>query len=140
MPVTFRSFIAQDADSVVDLWSVCGLVRSWNNPRKDIERKLLVQPELFVVAHDDKRLVGTAMAGYDGHRGWIHYFAIHPEFQGRGLGRGLVQDVERRLSALGCPKIHLNVRSTNSAAADFWRAVGFEPSDSLTFARRLITD
>lgn len=80
------------------------------------------------------------MSGYDGHRGWIHYFAVHPEQQGRGLGRGLVRDVEQRLGALGCPKIHLNVRSTNAAAADFWRAVGFEPSDSLTFARRLITD
>nr|WP_281452468.1 GNAT family N-acetyltransferase [Paenarthrobacter nitroguajacolicus] len=56
------------------------------------------------------------------------------------LGRGLVQDVEQRLGALGCPKIHLNVRRTNADAAHFWRAVGFEPSDSLTFARRLITD
>jgi len=138
--VTFRSFMTEDEDSVVELWSICGLVRPWNDPRKDIERKLRVQPELFVVAHDGHRVVGTAMSGYDGHRGWIHYFAVHPEEQGRGLGRGLVQDVERRLDALGCPKIHLNVRSTNAAAADFWRAVGFETSDSLTFARRLITD
>ncbi|MCW3767266.1 MULTISPECIES: GNAT family acetyltransferase [Micrococcaceae] len=138
--VTLGSFNSKDTDSVVDLWTICGLVRPWNDPRKDIERKLQVQPELFLVAHDGLRVVGTAMAGYDGHRGWIHYFAIHPEQQGRGLGRRLVQDIEQRLGALGCPKIHLNVRSKNEAAADFWRAVGFESSDSLTFARRLITD
>lgn len=74
-----RPFRSEDTDAVVDLWEAAGLTRPWNDPRKDIARKLTVQPELFVVAEDETgRILGTIMAGYDGHRGWMNYLATQP--------------------------------------------------------------
>ena len=66
-----RPFALVDTDGVVGLWERCGLVRPWNDPRKDIERMLQVQPELFLVAEAEDAVIPTAMAGYDGHRGWV---------------------------------------------------------------------
>ena len=74
-----RVFQVRDEDRVVDLWKACGLLRPWNDPRKDIARKLKVQPELFLVGLEDAEIVATVMAGYEGHRGWINYLAVSPE-------------------------------------------------------------
>ena len=64
-----RPFQPEDTDAVVALWADAGLTRPWNDPRKDIARKLTVQPELFVVAEDETgRILGAVMAGYDEHR------------------------------------------------------------------------
>lgn len=76
--MAIRTFRAGDTEAVVALWEVCGLVRPWNDPRKDIGRKLTVQPELFLVAEDEGAVVGSAMAGFDGHRGWVNYLAVDP--------------------------------------------------------------
>src|SRR5262249_2028601 len=88
--VQVRPFQVADADEVIALWHRAGLARPWNDPRRDIERKLLVQPELFLVAVLDGGVVGTVMAGYDGHRGWINYLGVDPDHQRRGIGRALM--------------------------------------------------
>ncbi len=85
-----RPFAVPDTEPVVALWRVCGLTRPWNDPRKDIERKLAVQPELFLVADREGEPVATAMAGYDGHRGWVYYVAVAPGLQRSGVGRELM--------------------------------------------------
>jgi ribosomal protein S18 acetylase RimI-like enzyme len=84
MTLRIRSFQPSDTESIIGLWEHCGLVRPWNDPRKDIERKLRVQPELFLVAEIDEQLVGSAMAGYDGHRGRVYYFAVSEGARHRG--------------------------------------------------------
>jgi ribosomal protein S18 acetylase RimI-like enzyme len=96
-----RPFQASDEAAVVALWERCRLTRPWNDPRKDIARKLSVQPELFLVGVIGGEVVASAMAGYDGHRGWVNYLAVAPEQQRRGLGRALMREVEQRLVALG---------------------------------------
>ncbi|RUP27079.1 MAG: GNAT family acetyltransferase [Curvibacter sp.] len=125
----------------------CGLLRPWNDPHKDIARKLLVQPELFLVAvasgagaEPAECLVGTVMAGYDGHRGWVYYLAVDPSWQGQGVGRRLMQRVEADLLALGCPKINLMVRSENTAVLDFYAHLGFSADASASLGKRLIPD
>ena len=75
MSIAIRAFDLPDTEAVVSLWQQAGLTRPWNNPYQDIRRKLSVQPELFLVAVDDRTIVGTVMAGYDGHRGWLHKVA-----------------------------------------------------------------
>lgn len=110
-----RPFAAADEDAVVRLWERCELTRPWNDPRKDIRRKLAVRPDLLLVAADDSEVVGTVMVGYDGHRGWINYLAVAPERRRRGLGRLLMAEAERLLRGEGCPKINLQVRTTNAA-------------------------
>jgi ribosomal protein S18 acetylase RimI-like enzyme len=108
--------------AVVALWRECGLVVPSNDPEADILHKIRFQPDLFLVGHGaDGRLQATVMAGYEGHRGWINYLAVAPPHRRRGLGRRMLAAAEERLRQLGCPKINLQVRRTNTAVIDFYR-------------------
>lgn len=138
--VTIRGFHPTEIEAVVLLWERCGLTRSWNDPRKDIARKLLVNPELFLIAECDGQIVGTVMAGYEGHRGWINYLGVDPEYQRRGIGRQLMVAAEEKLRACGCPKINLQVRSTNAAVIEFYRAIGYAIDDVASLGKRLEHD
>lgn len=135
-----RPFDPADEDAVVALWGRCGLTRPWNDPRKDIARKLAVRPDQFLVGVLDGAIIATAMAGYDGHRGWVYYFGVDPAHRRKGYGRALLAAVERMLLAEGCPKINLQVRSANHEAAAFYRGVGFVPDEVVSFGKRLVPD
>lgn len=135
-----RPFQLQDEDAVVALWKTCDLVRPWNDPHKDIRRKLQVQPDLFLVGVDNGQVVGTVMAGYEGHRGWINYLAVAPGKQRRGLARKLMGEAERLLRAAGCPKISLLVRSTNHGVIEFYRHLGYAADDVVCLGKRLEHD
>src|SRR5436305_3400671 len=110
-----RPFHPADELAVIQLWMHCGLIVPQNNPRADVERKLWVAPELFLVGVLDSEIIATVMAGYDGHRGSINYLAVAPEYQQHGYGRQLLEYVEGILIDCGCPKINLNVRTTNNS-------------------------
>jgi ribosomal protein S18 acetylase RimI-like enzyme len=135
-----RVFERADEAAVVGLWEACGLTRPWNDPRKDIARKLAVQPELFLVGLADGAVMASVMAGYEGHRGWMNYLAVAPRFRGRGFGRALVEYVERLLLERGCPKINLQVRASNPAAVAFYRRLGYVQDESISLGKRLIVD
>ena len=120
-----RAYQPGDEGAVVSLWQECGLTRPWNDPRKDIARKLSIQPELFLVGTRDRRLVATVMAGYEGHRGWVNYLAVAPDCRGRGYGRALMVRVEQLLLNFGCPKVNIQVRLSNAGAVAFYRAIGY---------------
>jgi ribosomal protein S18 acetylase RimI-like enzyme len=138
--IAYRAFETDDADSVVALWARCGLLRDWNDPRKDISRKLRVNPEWFLVAADGPMIVGTVMAGYDGHRGWVNYLAVEPGRRGQGIARGLMNQVEKRLRDAGCPKINLQIRESNTQAVAFYEAIGYRLDPVLSMGKRLIED
>lgn len=138
--MNIRVFLEQDSEAVIGLWSRCGLLRPWNDPVKDIARKLCLQRELFLIGEHDGRIVATAMAGYEGHRGWVNYLAVDPEFQRRGLGRLMMSEVERRLKDLGCPKLNLQVRRGNADAFAFYRSIGYSDDDVIGMGKRLIED
>jgi ribosomal protein S18 acetylase RimI-like enzyme len=140
MTLRIRTFQPADAEAVIGLWEHRGLTRPQNDPRKDIERKLRVQPDLFLVAELDAQLAGSAMAGYDGHRGWVYYFGVAPGARRSGVGRALMAEVERRVRALECPKINLQVRTGNEDAIEFYRAVGFAQDDVSSMGKRLVQD
>jgi ribosomal protein S18 acetylase RimI-like enzyme len=138
--VRIRPFTVGEEDAVVALWHAAGLVRPWNDPHRDIARKKQVQRELFLVAEDAGAVVGTAMAGYDGHRGWVYYVAVAPERQGGGLGALLMAEAEARLLALGCPKVNVQVRSGNEPVAAFYDRLGYAPDGATGLGKRLIPD
>lgn len=138
--MTVRSFHLEDEDSVIALWERCGLNRPWNDPRQDIARKLTVQPDLFLVVQSNAAIVATAMAGFDGHRGWINYLGVDPAHRRLGVARRLMAELESRLTALGCPKVNLQVRAGNAAAVAFYAALGYAQDDVVCFGRRLISD
>jgi ribosomal protein S18 acetylase RimI-like enzyme len=129
-----------DESAVVDLWRQCDLVRPWNDPRKDIQRKLSIQPELFLVGEIDGQLVATVMAGFEGHRGWVNYLAVAPRHRKAGLGRLLMRHVEAELQARGCPKLSLQVRATNHEAMGFYRRIGYSTDEAVSMGKRLIHD
>ena len=129
-----------DQEAVVRLWNACSLVVPWNDPVKDIARKLRFQKDLFLVAIHEGDLVGTVMAGYEGRRGWINYLAVSPAHQRKGFGRRLMREAEKRLLALGCPKVNLLVRNSNSEVIDFYRKLGFSPDAVVSLGKRLQKD
>jgi ribosomal protein S18 acetylase RimI-like enzyme len=139
-PVEFRSFRPQDEPAVIALWQQCDLVRPWNDPHRDICRKLKVNPEWFLVGSVDGQVVATVIAGYEGHRGWLNYLAVAPEFQRRGLGRKIVADAERLLRNAGCPKINLQIRTSNQAVIEFYRRLGYSVDDVVSMGKRLEHD
>lgn len=133
-------FQEYDTPLVVALWQACGLTRPWNNPYRDIARKLLVQPELFLVVREGDTLAATIMAGFDGHRGWVNYLAVAETHRGRGIGRALMLEVEQRLTAVGCPKLNLMVRKDNHAILAFYAHLGYAVDDAIPLGKRLLRD
>ncbi|RZO43357.1 MAG: GNAT family acetyltransferase [Proteobacteria bacterium] len=139
-PLFIRPFQTEDEASVVSLWQLCELTVPWNNPYKDIARKLKVQPELFLVGMLDSLLIATVMGGYDGHRGWINYLAVHPDFQGQGYAQQVMENVESELRKRGCPKINLQIRSRNTRVMAFYQKLGFTDDQALSMGKRLEED
>lgn len=135
-----RTYQDADEEAVVRLWKECDLVRPWNDPHKDIRRKLTVQPELFLVGLMNGSVVATAMAGFDGHRGWVNYLAVAERYRRRGLGRALMDRVEALLKSAGCPKLNLQVRSTNTAVLAFYERLGYAQEQRISLGKRLIPD
>lgn len=135
-----RPYAAGDETAVIALWEACRLTRPWNDPRKDIARKLAVQPELFLVGVLGEAIVATAMAGYEGHRGWVNYLAVSPEQRRKGLGKTLMREVEKRLMERGCPKLNVQVRAANGEALQFYRRLGYAQDEAVALGKRLIPD
>lgn len=135
-----RPFKEGDEEALVSLWNMCKLTVPWNNPYKDIARKLKVQAELFLVGYLEDKLIASVMAGYDGHRGWINYFAVHPDFQAKGYGKQLMDNVENGLRELGCPKINLQIREGNDKVFTYYQKLGFVEEKRINMGKRLEDD
>jgi len=133
-----RSYEEADEGQVVTLWrEAFPDTPAHNDPVTDIRNKLNIQRELFIVAEHEYRIVGTAMAGFDGHRGWVYYVAVSKSQRRTGIGRALMSEVEARLKALGCPKLNLQVRGSNREVVEFYRALGYQVEDRISLAKHL---
>ena len=135
-----RDFRPEDAGAVVALWDICGLVRPWNDPRKDIARKITDSNGAFWVAMSGDDLIAAVMVGYDGHRGSINYLAVAPAYQRTGIGVRLMQQAEAFLVELGCPKVSFCVRKDNAAVLAFYDGLGYAVDDVHFLGKRLIPD
>ena len=135
-----RPFALADSEAVIAIWQACKLTVPWNDPHKDIARKMQVNPELFLVAEWNGRIAGTVMGGYEGLLGWINYLAVAPDCQKQGVGRALMAAAEAKLMALGCPKINLQVRKSNTAVIQFYGHLGYHIDDVISLGKRLIPD
>ena len=133
-----RPYLESDEAAVAELWrEVFPESPSWNHPETDIQRKLCIQRELFLVATIDSRLVGTAMAGFDGHRGWVYYVAVSPTRRRQGIGSALMKAVEEKLAAMGCPKLNLQVRASNDEVVAFYKRLGYETEERVSMGKCL---
>lgn len=117
----------QHRQPVIELWErVFGYATAHNSPELAIDRKLAVDDGLFFVALASGQVVGTLMAGYDGHRGWLYSLAVDPQQRSLGTGRALVRHGEQALGARGCLKINLQILSSNAAVQGFYQALGYQ--------------
>lgn len=135
-----REFIEKDTKAVIALWVRCRLVVPSNNPLKDIERKLKVDRDLFLVGTLENKIVANVMGGYEGHRGWINYLAVDPDYRNNGYGRLIMKEVEQRIRAKGCSKINLQVRATNKAVIQFYQSLGYSDDHVIGLGKRLEED
>jgi ribosomal protein S18 acetylase RimI-like enzyme len=139
--LNIRPFQTDDLNDVIRLWRSCNLIRPWNDPSKDIARKLRVNPEWFLVAALDKEIVGSIMIGYEGHRAWINYLAVAAPFRRRGIGTQLMRKAEAVLRATGCPKINLLVRVGNEQELSrFYAGLGYRLDEVACYGKRLEVD
>ncbi|WP_119392762.1 GNAT family acetyltransferase [Taklimakanibacter lacteus] len=134
--IAFRPLTEHDIDAVVALWTDCGLVRPWNDPRRDIDFARGKQGSDILLGFADDALVSSVMVGHDGHRGWIYYVAVSPAFQGRGLGRETVAAAEAWLKARGVWALNLNIRTENEKVRAFYAALGYETRDVIVMGKR----
>ena len=138
--LAIRGFAERDAAEVIALWKAAGLTRSWNDPVRDIERKMAVAPEVFLVGCVDGKVVASAMGGYDGHRGWVNYLAVDSAWRGHGFARQIMTHLEEMLLARGCAKLNLQIRAGNQDALAFYEAAGYAQDDVVSLGKRLIAD
>lgn len=135
--MTIRAATPADRERAVALWKAVGLTRPWNDPRADFDLALKIPTSAILLASDGEHLLGSAMVGFDGHRGWVYYLATAPDRQGQGIGRQLMLAAEDWLKALGSPKIQLMVRGDNHIARGFYDAIRYELQDVVTIGKRL---
>ena len=138
--ISIRAFNQGDKEDVIHLWeNVFPDSPAHNDPVRDIQNKLQVQPELFLVAFADSHLVGTAMAGFDGHRGWVYYLAVDPDYRRQGIGTALMKSVEASLFKNGCPKLNLQIRADNGAVRAFYEKLGYQFEERISMGKQLAT-
>lgn len=138
MSVTVRPFEPRDFGGVETLWDTCFPDDPpYNHAKVAIPQKLAYQPEFFWVALEEERVIGSIMAGYDGHRGWLYAVAVSPRHQRHGVGSRLVKTAEDALRAAGCTKINLQVRDTNTPVASFYAGLGYAHEPRISMGRRL---
>jgi len=138
--MNIRPYADADQAQVVALWQICELTRPWNDPVKDIARKQQVRPEWFLVGELDGQVIASVMFGYEGHRGWMNYLAVAPQYQSKGYAQALIETGEALLLAAGCPKISLQVRSSNAKVIAFYQSLGYAQDDAISLGKRLISD
>lgn len=130
----------KDKEEVIELWKkVFTYNAPHNEPIASIRRKLKANDNLFFTAEsDEKKVVGTIMAGYDGHRGWIYSMAVDPDYRKKGIGSLLLKHAENELKKLDCPKINLQVLPSNKEVVDFYKKNGYSVEERISMGKRLL--
>ena len=127
----------RDVAHVVALWQRCGLTRPWNDPAADIALARRGANSTILVGRADDRIVASALAGHDGHRGWVYYVAVDPDQQGKDFGRAIMAAAEDWLRAQGLEKVMLMVRADNTKVRAFYDRLGYETQERVIYAKWL---
>lgn len=139
MTVRLREFTLDDYDSVYAIWQSAGpgVGIGFSDSRTEIAKKLLRDPELFLVAEDDRRIIGTVLGGYDGRRGLVYHLAVVPEYRHQGIGKMLMAEVERRLKEKGCQRCYLLVKHDAGDVIGFYHSLGWDTWDVTIMGKTL---
>lgn len=132
-----RTYRDSDQEAVLALWERAGVNRPWLNLRGEIAEKRRRDRSLFLVATDGDAMVGAVMGAYDGRRGWVYHLAVQPSWQRDGIGRALMEELERRMLRLGVSKVNLQVRADNRIATGFYERLGYQDERLTSFGKQL---
>ena len=126
--IAIREFTLYDYDAAFALWQDAGpgLGVGRSDTRGEITRKLRYAPDLFLVAEEAGKLIGTVIGGYDGRRGIVYHLAVEHAHRGNGIGKMLMDEIEKRLAAKGCVKAYLLVMPENTDVIDYYRQIGWD--------------
>jgi ribosomal protein S18 acetylase RimI-like enzyme len=138
--ITITPFVnAVHRSQVVALWeTVFGYEAAHNNPSLVIDKKVAIGDGLFFVAVSDNAVVGTIMAGYDGHRGWIYSLAVSPSRRRQRIGSRLVLAAEQALIGKGCMKMNLQIMAGNESVASFYSSLGFSVEKRVSMGKQIL--
>jgi ribosomal protein S18 acetylase RimI-like enzyme len=128
-----------DGDELRALWRACGIRDRPGDDDESLAAMASRNPGLCIVGCEDDRIVASALAGFDGRRGWLYHVATHPDARRRGIARQLVRTIEDRLRAMGCRKINLIVWEGEDDAMAFWTRIGYYREKTVEFAKVLVT-
>lgn len=137
MPAEIGELTDGEIAAAAALWADAELVRPWNDPEGDARRALDASAATIFAARHDGRLIGTAMTGHDGHRGWVYYLAVAAHWRGRGVARALMLAAESWCEAAGMPRLNLMVRTGNATVLGFYANLGYRQSDVLVLQKDL---
>lgn len=129
-----------DYNQVLHLWQTAGKgirVQRSDQPN-EILKKLARDPDLFLVACNEGKIIGTVIAGFDGRRGMIYHLVVASEFRNQGIASKLMDEVEKKLVSKGCIRCYLFVTPDNTAAMEFYEKHGWEKMKILPFAKDLV--
>jgi len=139
--VQIREFrYPDDYPQVQNLWDTMdkGVRLGRSDTPEEIQKKLARDPDLFLVAEEDGRVIGTVIGGFDGRRGLLYHLAVAASFRGRGVGSHLMDEVESRLRAKGCLRCYLMVLADNEEAIGYYEKHGWENMQHVfTYAKNL---
>lgn len=134
---TFR--YPDDYQAVIELWNNAGPglhVRRSDEPG-EIQKKLARDPDLFLLAETDGRVIGSVLGGFDGRRGLVYHLAVAPEYRQQGIASALMDELEQRLKQKGCIRSYLMVTFENIDAVRFYEKRGWELMSLYTYAKDL---
>ena len=126
-----------DVADVVALWQRCGLTRPWNDPAADIALARKGPNAAVLVGRDGGGIVASVLVGHDGHRGWVYYVAVDPDYRDKGYGRVIMDIAEDWLRARGIEKLQLMVRPDNSQVQAFYQSLGYFEQERIVYAKWL---
>lgn len=128
-----RTYKTSDKNSVISLWKkVFNPQKPHNDPKTAIDMKTKHNDGLFFIAKENNQVIGTIIAGFDGHRGWLYSLALHPQHRRKGIGSKLVKKAIGELKKLGCLKVNLQINSDNDEVVEFYKKNGFLIEDRIS--------
>jgi ribosomal protein S18 acetylase RimI-like enzyme len=138
--VLIREFNFQnDYEAASVLWKNAGPGVGFgkSDAPEEIIKKLQRDPDLFLIAEDEGRLIGTVIGGFDGRRGMVYHLAVDSDYRRKGIGKMLMDELEKRMRAKGCKKYYLLVKNGNSAAMTFYENNGWQLMDVNIYGKEL---
>ncbi|MCJ7650319.1 MAG: GNAT family N-acetyltransferase [Candidatus Lokiarchaeota archaeon] len=126
-----EKFTMESYEDIVDLWRKSGISVGSTDTKNEIERMLQRNPNLFLIGKIDNKVIGAVMGGFDGRRGYVHHLAIDPDYQRRGFGTMIIENLIKKFRKIGVHKVHLFIEKDNKELVEFYMNLGWEIRDDL---------